>query len=81
MTVSTNQINQPVARSCHGIDLVEALRRAGKGLTREKLISALEDMNSVNMGGFVVGFSPTNHSGSKFVDLTMIGRGGKSFVR
>ena len=61
--------------------MVEALRRAGKGLTREKLISALEDMNSVNMGGFVVGFSPTNHSGSKFVDLTMIGRGGKSFVR
>jgi ABC-type branched-subunit amino acid transport system substrate-binding protein len=61
--------------------MVEALRRAGKGLTREKLISALEDMSSVNMGGFVVNFSPTSHSGSKFVDLTMIGRGGKSFVR
>jgi ABC-type branched-subunit amino acid transport system substrate-binding protein len=59
---------------------VEGLRRAGKGLTREKLISALEGMNNVDLGDFVVSFSPTNHSGSKFVDLTMIGRGGK-FLR
>jgi hypothetical protein len=27
---------------------------------------------------FVGDFSPTSHSGSKFVALTMIGRGGKS---
>jgi branched-chain amino acid transport system substrate-binding protein len=60
--------------------MVEALRRAGKNLTREKLIAALEGMNKVDLGDFVVSFSPTNHSGSKFVDLTMIGRGGK-FVR
>jgi ABC-type branched-subunit amino acid transport system substrate-binding protein len=60
--------------------MVEGLRRAGKDLTREKLVNALESMNSVDLGDFVVGFSPTNHSGSKFVDLTMIGRGGK-FVK
>ncbi len=59
---------------------VEALRRAGKDLTREKLIAALESMSNVDLGGFVVDFSPTNHSGSRFVDLTMIGREGK-FVR
>ncbi|HZE11215.1 MAG TPA: ABC transporter substrate-binding protein, partial [Burkholderiales bacterium] len=57
--------------------MVEGLKRAGKDLTREKLIAALEGMNSVDLGDFVVGFSPTNHSGSKFVDLTMIGHGGK----
>jgi ABC-type branched-subunit amino acid transport system substrate-binding protein len=57
--------------------MVEGLKRAGKDLTREKLIAALEGMNNVDLGGFVVGFSPTNHSGSKYVDLTMIGRGGK----
>jgi len=56
---------------------VEGLKRAGKDLTREKLIAALESMNKVDMGDFTVSFSPTNHSGSKFVDLTMIGRGGK----
>jgi len=57
--------------------MVEGLRRAGKDLTREKLVTALEGMNNVDIGDFVVSFSPTNHSGSKFVDLTMIGRGGK----
>ena len=60
--------------------MVEGLRRAGKDLTREKLVTALEGMNNVDIGDFVVSFSPTNHSGSKFVDLTMIGRGGK-FVK
>jgi ABC-type branched-subunit amino acid transport system substrate-binding protein len=60
--------------------MVEALKRAGKDLTREKLIVALESMNNVDLGGFVVDFSPTNHSGSNFVDLTMIGRQGK-FLR
>jgi ABC-type branched-subunit amino acid transport system substrate-binding protein len=60
--------------------MVEGMRRAGKDLTREKLVTALEGMNNVDIGDFVVGFSPTNHSGSKFVDLTMIGRGGK-FVK
>ena len=57
--------------------MVEGLRRAGKNLTREKLIAALESMNKVDLGEFVVGFSPTNHSGSKYVNMTMIGRGGK----
>jgi ABC-type branched-subunit amino acid transport system substrate-binding protein len=57
--------------------MVDALRRAGKNLTREKLITALEGMNNVDLGDFVVNFSPANHSGSKFVDLTMIGHAGK----
>ena len=57
--------------------MVEGLKRAGKDLTREKLIAALESMNNVDLGEFVVSFSPTNHSGSKYVNLTMIGRGGK----
>jgi branched-chain amino acid transport system substrate-binding protein len=60
--------------------MVEALKRAGKDLTREKLVAALESMSNVDLGGFVVDFSPTNHSGSRFVDLTMIGRQGK-FLR
>jgi len=57
--------------------MVEGLKRAGKDLTREKLIAALESMNKVDLGEFVVSFSPTNHSGSKYVNITMIGRGGK----
>jgi ABC-type branched-subunit amino acid transport system substrate-binding protein len=60
--------------------MVEALRHTGRDLTRERLISALEGMNNIDLGDFVVNFSPTNHSGSKYVDLTMIGRAGK-FIR
>jgi ABC-type branched-subunit amino acid transport system substrate-binding protein len=57
--------------------MVEGLKRAGKDLTREKLVTALEGMNRVDLGDFTINFSPDSHSGSKYVDLTMIGRGGK----
>lgn len=59
---------------------VEGLKRAGKTPTRESLVSGLEAMGDVDFGGFTVSFSPTNHNASKFVDLTIIGRGGK-FLR
>jgi hypothetical protein len=58
----------------------EGLRRAGKGLTRESLVTALESMRDYNMGGFTVNYSPQSHEGSRFTDLTIIGRGGK-FMR
>ena len=59
---------------------VEGLKRAGKDLTREKLITALESMNNVDVGGFNINFSPKSHNGSTYVDLTMIGRN-KSFIK
>ena len=59
---------------------VEGLKRAGKDLTREKLITALESMNNVDIGGFNINFSPKSHNGSSFVELTMIGRN-KTFVK
>jgi ABC-type branched-subunit amino acid transport system substrate-binding protein len=59
---------------------VEGLKRAGRELTRERFMASLETMNGVDLGGFVVSFSPANHSGSQFVELTIIGRGGK-FLR
>jgi len=59
---------------------VEGLRRTGRDLTRDTFISALETMNDVDLGGFYLGFSPQNHNASKYVDLTIIGRGGR-FLR
>ena len=52
----------------------EGVRRAGPNLTREGLISALETINPANFdgGGFDVSFNPHDHSGSRFVELTMI---------
>ena len=60
--------------------MVEGLRRAGRNPTREGLVDALEKMNDVDLGGFFISYSPKNHTGSKFVDLTIIGREGK-FLR
>ena len=60
--------------------LVEGLRRAGKNLTREGFVDAMEKMNDVDLGGFFVSYSPKSHTGSKFVDLTIIGKEGK-FLR
>jgi branched-chain amino acid transport system substrate-binding protein len=56
--------------------LVEGLKRAGRDLTREKLMTALETMHDVDFGGFRVDFSHTNHAASKFVELTVIGKDG-----
>jgi branched-chain amino acid transport system substrate-binding protein len=59
---------------------VEGLKRAGRDLTREKLIASLESMTAYDTGGFVVRFRPDRHTGSDFVDLTMISKNGK-FLR
>jgi branched-chain amino acid transport system substrate-binding protein len=60
--------------------MVEGLRRTGKNLTREGFVDAMEKMQDVDVGGFFVTYSPKSHTGSKFVDLTIIGREGK-FLR
>ena len=57
--------------------MVEALRRAGPKPTRENFMSALDGLKAYDTGGYVVGFSPTNHNGSSFVELTIIGQGQK----
>ena len=59
---------------------VEGVRRAGKTLTRESLITGLESMREVNLGGYMVNYSPKNHEASRYTELTIIGRGGK-FIR
>lgn len=59
---------------------VEGLKRTGGNLTRESFVRSLETMSNYDAGGFQVKFSPTNHNGSHFVDLTVIGKDGK-FMR
>jgi branched-chain amino acid transport system substrate-binding protein len=56
--------------------LVEALRRAGPNPTRAKLIAALETMHATDLGGIVVNYSHTNHDGSPFVELVVVGKDG-----
>jgi ABC-type branched-subunit amino acid transport system substrate-binding protein len=57
--------------------VAEGLRRAGKSLSRSALVSALDDMRSYNLGGVTASFGQGGVSGSKFVELTMIGSQGR----
>ena len=54
--------------------LVEGLRRAGPQPTREKLLAALDSVSGYDVGGYLVSFSPSNHNGSSFVSLSILGR-------
>lgn len=60
--------------------VVEGLRRAGKDLTRERFITALESIGRWDMDGYLINFSGANHNGSRYVELTAISRDGR-FLR
>jgi branched-chain amino acid transport system substrate-binding protein len=60
--------------------LVEGLRRAGNDLKRERFITAMEQLRDFDVGGYLVNFSPSDHNGSRFVELTVIGKD-ESFLR
>lgn len=55
--------------------LVEGLRRAGPSPTREKLLQALEGLR-YDIGGLEVRYSPTDHTGLDFADLSIIAADG-----
>lgn len=57
--------------------LVEALRRGGRELTREKFVDALEAFRNVDLGGVLLSYSPTDHSGLKRVEITVVDGGGQ----
>ena len=58
----------------------EGLRKAGKNLSRQSFISALESLHDYNLSGFTMSYSAKSHEGSRYTDLTIIGSNGK-FVR
>ncbi len=56
--------------------LVEGLRRAGPNPTRERLHEALESFKKFDLGGLTLSYSPDDHSGLDFTDLSIIGADG-----
>lgn len=60
--------------------LVEGLQRAGRNLTREGFTRALESIRREDIGGLMLTYGPKRHTGSEYVELTMIGKGGR-FLR
>jgi branched-chain amino acid transport system substrate-binding protein len=57
--------------------LVEGLKRAGNNPTSESLVGGLESLRELNLGGFYVDFNPQKHTGSKYVELTILQGDGK----
>ena len=55
----------------------EGLRRAGRAASRDSLVSSLESLQRLDLGGFAVGFSANKHAGSSFVELTVLTEDGK----
>lgn len=52
--------------------LLEGLRRAGRGASREALVAALESIQRLDLGGFQVGYGARSHAGSRFVEMSML---------
>jgi len=57
--------------------IVEGLRRAGPRGGSEGLVAGLESLHELNLGGFFVDFSSQKHTGSKYVDLTILSADGR----
>ncbi|MBU6436083.1 MAG: ABC transporter substrate-binding protein [Betaproteobacteria bacterium] len=57
--------------------LVEALKRAGPNPSRDKIIKTLDNLRDFDLGaGLRVSYSPTDHTGLTYADLSIIGAGG-----
>jgi branched-chain amino acid transport system substrate-binding protein len=56
--------------------LVEGLRAAGPGVTRASLVTAMQGLGNLDLGGYTYQFSAQNHHGSNFVDIVVVGPGG-----
>jgi len=57
--------------------LVEGLRFAPKELSRDNLLRAFDNLQRVDLGGLELSYSPKNHSGLEFTDVSIIGPDGK----
>lgn len=60
--------------------MVDGLKYAGRNLTRERLVEALETMGKMDYDGFVINYSRNSHLGHRYIELTVISRDGR-FLR
>jgi ABC-type branched-subunit amino acid transport system substrate-binding protein len=55
----------------------EAIRRQGGRPSREGTVLALDSMSSFDLGGYLISFKPGQHSGSSFVELSIVTSAGR----
>jgi ABC-type branched-subunit amino acid transport system substrate-binding protein len=61
--------------------LVEGLKRAGKNPTRASFLAGLEQLREFDLGGMTVSYGPTDHTGTEYVELSMITKNGEFLQR
>ncbi|MFC7518859.1 ABC transporter substrate-binding protein [Herbaspirillum sp. GCM10030257] len=54
-----------------------ALTKAGPKPTRARVRAALDSLSNYDLGGVIIDFSPTNHTGSKHVEMGIVLSSGK----
>ncbi|MBX3619980.1 MAG: ABC transporter substrate-binding protein [Rhizobacter sp.] len=91
-TTLTRDYNQAMERAGIPIDydhffgylslrvLFEGIRRAGKVVTPETITRGMESMTRVDLGGYPVSYGPHKHHGASFVEICIVGPGGR-FMR
>lgn len=55
----------------------EAIRRQGSRPNREGTVLALDGMSHFDLGGYLISFKPGQHSGSSFVELSIVTSAGR----
>ena len=61
----------------HAKILAEGIRKAGRNLTTESLIKALESAGEIRFGKFSARYTPQSHIGSTYVELAILDADGK----
>ncbi|MBA4326988.1 MAG: branched-chain amino acid ABC transporter substrate-binding protein [Polaromonas sp.] len=61
----------------HAKLLVEGLRRAGRPLSTESFIKAMENAGEISFGRFVAKYSPQSHNGSSYVEMAIVDNEGQ----
>lgn len=52
--------------------LANGIRNARLPLTRQGIVAALENLGRIDLGGFIVNFSPRSHAGANYIDLVLL---------
>ena len=61
----------------HAKLLVEGLRKAGRSLTTDSFIKAMEATGEISFGRFVAKYSPQSHNGSSYVEMAIVDNEGQ----
>lgn len=64
----------------NGRILLEGLKAAGRNPTPAAVAAGMEKLAKLDLGGYTLNYSPANHHGSSFVEITVVGPNG-NFIR